>query len=72
MDEELVHVIASDAHDPVHRPPVLDKARDHVAEKWGERTAALCFSMNPNAVLSGLPWQGVSEKRKRNWFGIFS
>lgn len=72
MDEGLVHVIASDAHDPVRRPPVLDKARDEVAGRWGERTAALCLSMNPGAVLSGLPWQGVSEKRKRHWFGIFS
>lgn len=72
MDEGLVHVIASDGHDPVHRPPVLDRARKHVADRWGERCAGLLFLDNPFAVIKSGEWRGVSEKRKRSWFGIFS
>jgi protein-tyrosine phosphatase len=72
MDSGLVHVIASDAHDPKHRPPVLDRAREHVAGTWGERAAAILFSENPRAVLASAPWVGVPEKRKRKWFGFFS
>lgn len=72
MDESLVHVIASDAHDPVHRPPVLDRAFEQVQDRWGEATAQCLFVGNPGAVLSSGAWTGTSEKRKRGWFGIFA
>jgi protein-tyrosine phosphatase len=72
MDSGLVHVIASDAHDPKHRPPIMDRARDHVEAQWGERAAAVLFHENPMAVLTSASWVGVPEKRKRKWFGFFS
>ena len=37
LKREAVHVIASDAHDPVRRKPIMSEARDAVAELAGAR-----------------------------------
>lgn len=65
MDAALVHVVASDAHDPVHRPPILDRARSLVASRWGEATARCMFEENPRAMLDNDAWKGLPESRKR-------
>ncbi len=72
MEQGLVHVIASDAHDLERRPPVLDAARKRVAADWGEECAALLFTENPRAVLESRPWVGVSApRRRRRWNPFF-
>ena len=55
LDLGLVHVVASDAHDPSIRVPGLRQAFDHVLERSGEATARLLFVDNPAAVLADQP-----------------
>jgi protein-tyrosine phosphatase len=56
----LVHVIASDAHDPVHRHPRLDDAFAAVSDRYGRETAQLLFIDNPGRIIQG---QFVSNER---------
>ena len=51
MAEGLVHFVASDAHDPVKRPPLLLQGFRHAAELVGQSQAARLFTYNPLAVL---------------------
>lgn len=53
LGEGMVHVIASDAHDPVHRHPRLDEAYRAVAKGYGEDTADLLFKSNPGRIIRG-------------------
>ena len=49
----MVHVLASDAHDTIHRPPRLDLAHAIVTEKLGEEVAELLLVVNPAANIRG-------------------
>lgn len=71
LDEELVHVIASDGHDVKRRPPVMDDAYAQLRERWGEVTAKKLCCENPAQILQGLGWAGTSSRRKRKFFGFF-
>ncbi|MBL8230269.1 MAG: hypothetical protein JNL98_17395 [Bryobacterales bacterium] len=55
MRLNLVHFVASDAHDTKHRPPMLDKTFEWVAEKYGEATARRLMIDNPKAAIDGTP-----------------
>ena len=44
LEEGLVHIIASDCHDPANRHPRLTEARDIVRSRYGEEAADLLFS----------------------------
>src|SRR5262249_6684143 len=46
-----VHVIASDAHDPIRRKPVMSEARDAVAAYCGAPIAEALVRDNPAAIL---------------------
>ena len=51
LDDGMVHILATDSHDPHHRPPVLSEGRE-VAAKWlGEEEATLMVSERPRAIL---------------------
>jgi len=39
LDRDAVHVLATDAHDTVRRPPVLSAAHDVVAHAWNPDVA---------------------------------
>lgn len=52
LDDELVHFVASDAHDTRIRRPGLSKAFRRVVDTWGEATARALFITNPRSVLS--------------------
>ncbi len=58
LEQRAVHVIATDAHDPKFRPPILSEARRIVAETHGQDTADALVVHNPAAIVSGepLPW----------------
>ncbi len=49
----LVHFVASDAHDTLHRPPRLDLAAQFLTTEFGPRFAELVLESNPRAVIEG-------------------
>jgi protein-tyrosine phosphatase len=55
LHREAVHVIASDAHDPVYRQPVLSGARDIVSQLAGSSVADALVNRNPAAIIEGRP-----------------
>jgi protein-tyrosine phosphatase len=52
---DAVHVLASDAHDDRHRPPLLSPAREAVAKVCGEDVARALVEDNPAAIIAGQP-----------------
>lgn len=61
----LVHVIASDAHDPVHRAVNLEKCSAWLTRKFGREYAQRLMTENPNEILlspsenGGFSWQAA-------------
>jgi len=55
LAHDAVHVLATDAHDPVHRPPRLSSAREAVAELSSEDVARALVEDNPAAIIAGTP-----------------
>jgi protein-tyrosine phosphatase len=53
LKQRLVHIIATDAHDSQHRPPVLSAARDVVAQLLGRDVARTLVEVNPGIVVEG-------------------
>jgi protein-tyrosine phosphatase len=53
MNRNLVHFIASDAHDTRYRTPVLRDAYEYVAKTWNPSLAKLLFTTAPQAVIEG-------------------
>lgn len=55
MNADLVHFVASDAHDCLDRPPDLSTAYKLISERWGvDRANALCTDQ-PTAVILNEP-----------------
>jgi protein-tyrosine phosphatase len=52
LDEGLVHLLATDAHDLQHRPPDLSRARDRAAERVGDDEAHNLVYIRPMAMVS--------------------
>ena len=74
MDRNLVHFIASDAHDTEYRHTRLDEARALVASRRGEEVAELLFESNPRAVVTGkgeVQLPRIAANKKKGWFGLF-
>jgi protein-tyrosine phosphatase len=65
LARDAVHVIASDAHDPKFRPPILSKARDVVAEAYDDDLARALVDDNPDAIVRGLPLPYFPEPLRR-------
>jgi len=59
LHREAVHVVASDAHDPQRRKPVLSEAREVIAGLVGGEIADALVTHNPAAIVDGksLPYQ---------------
>lgn len=55
LEENLIHVVASDAHDTKHRPPDLGEAYDWLAKERSEALAETLCVRNPGAVLRSEP-----------------
>lgn len=51
LKEQQAHFIASDAHDPEKRPPLLRECFLHVHKKYGAEYAARVFYHNAQAVI---------------------
>jgi protein-tyrosine phosphatase len=73
LDRQLVHFVASDAHDCQRRPPRLDEAYAWLKKNYGEPAAELLCVTNPRATLTGESLDTletiVSEPRK--WYQIW-
>lgn len=72
FDAQLVHFVASDAHDVTSRPPTLSEAREAVARQWGEEVARAVLEENPRAAIEGrrlpyFPQPAPRKPRKRFW-----
>jgi protein-tyrosine phosphatase len=66
----MVHVIASDAHDPVHRHPRLDEGFAAISGRYGEETARLLFIDNPARIIDGqfIPDGRIPVAEPRKWW----
>jgi protein-tyrosine phosphatase len=53
MERNLVHVLATDAHDGKVRKPILSEARDFVAKRFGQDLARALVEDNPGAIVTG-------------------
>ena len=53
MRQNMVHFVASDAHDTEWRPPDLREARLLVSTEYGESTAVRLFETHPRMTLTG-------------------
>ena len=53
MTHNLVHVVASDAHDTRFRTPVLNRAYEHIVKHYSSQHAEALFVQNPRAVIAG-------------------
>jgi protein-tyrosine phosphatase len=71
FDRNLVHFVASDAHDTKHRPPILLDAYTYVAKSWGETRAESVFVTAPRAAILGEPFDpdyGERPQGRRKWY----
>ncbi len=55
LKQNAAHVIASDAHDPRRRSPILSKAREAVSKLMNSEVADALLQHNPAAIVAGLP-----------------
>jgi protein-tyrosine phosphatase len=60
LKKDAIHVIASDAHATVSRPPILSRAFDRVCQLAGQDVAHALFVDNPGAIVSTNPSRAIS------------
>ncbi|MEM8686272.1 MAG: CpsB/CapC family capsule biosynthesis tyrosine phosphatase [Pseudomonadota bacterium] len=53
LADGYVDLLATDTHDAKARPPVLSRARDYVAQRYGDEVATGLVEHNPRAILDG-------------------
>jgi protein-tyrosine phosphatase len=65
LENDAVHVLASDAHDDRYRKPILSEARDAVGQHFGAYLALELVQDNPEAILNGwtLPFPRSAQRR---------
>src|SRR6185436_13049737 len=70
LQQGLVHIVASDAHDTKHRPPSLKEAYEYVSKAYGPGRAERLFVKNPAATLTGSPLETYYEESAppKKWF----
>jgi len=57
-----VHVLASDAHDPKGRPPILSQGRDEMAKWVGKAAADAMVEAVPRAIVANQPVPPIPAK----------
>lgn len=71
LERGIVHMVASDAHDPRYRSPRMDQAYRAVGMRYGDSWAELLFTENPMAVVKGLPLPGGRQpvvEKSTKWY----
>jgi protein-tyrosine phosphatase len=66
LEQEAVHVLASDSHDDKNREPNLSKARDAVAKRFGAHIAQALVLENPAVIVAGRRLSFGEQNRKAN------
>lgn len=54
LDDGLVHLLATDAHHPFRRPPLLAEARDAAAQRMGDGEAVHLVSTRPQGIVDDI------------------
>ena len=54
LDERLVHILATDAHHPRRRPPLLAEGRDAAARRVGEQEATHMVLTRPQGIVDNV------------------
>ena len=65
LDEGIVDILATDAHDTQGRPPRLSEGREIVAERFGEEVARKMTLDLPRAILDNLNMSGLLARSTR-------
>jgi len=70
LKRNLVHIIATDAHSPESRPPLLSPALEAATRLIGETSALALVTSHPSAIIQGrdLPDLPEPEKPKKSFF----
>lgn len=55
MDDGIVQVIASDAHDSLHRTPQMDELIHYLEQRYTSMEIKMWLSENPSRILKGNP-----------------
>jgi protein-tyrosine phosphatase len=66
LDERIVHLLATDAHDPRQRPPLLAEGRDAAARRVGETEAHDLVVTRPRAILDNAATSSVRMPASTN------
>jgi len=61
LGDGLVHILATDAHEPVHRPPLLAEGRQAAETLVGAEEAARLVEDRPRAVLENLAPEAIFQ-----------
>lgn len=78
LQNRIVDIIASDAHDIKYRPPILSQAFEYVKKEYGARRAETLFLENPRATLNGEPLAEIEESdeesavEQKKWYRFWS
>ena len=83
LDQNWVHVVATDAHNTISRPPVMSDAYDFLLEEYGEEVADRLCVQNPRAIFEGsvlgdqptprnIFEEETPEPKKRGLWSLFS
>ncbi|HEX2257507.1 MAG TPA: CpsB/CapC family capsule biosynthesis tyrosine phosphatase, partial [Afifellaceae bacterium] len=78
LEDGRAHLLASDAHDPAVRPPLLAEARDRAARRVGAAEADNLVLVRPRAVLDDRdrttvppPARATTGKTNPGWLRLF-
>jgi protein-tyrosine phosphatase len=74
LRRDLIHIVASDAHDVKYRPPSLKEAFEYVSKQRGSECAGMLFASNPGATLTGVPIQRqeFEPAPAKKWYQFWS
>jgi protein-tyrosine phosphatase len=67
----LAHVVASDAHDTLHRTPDMTEARERVRGNYGAAAAVQVFEETPAAIIRNEAAPRMARLRPRRWYNIW-
>jgi protein-tyrosine phosphatase len=73
LRHDMVHFIASDAHNTTSRPPLLSEARRAIAADRGEEVGMALADANPRAAIEGKPLAWRPEPiavQPRKWYSF--
>lgn len=73
LKRNMVHFIATDAHNLTTRPPVLSEAREAIARELSAEVAEAVSEANPRATIEGrpIPWHPEPlQESRRGWLSF--